>query len=86
VNRDPDCLENLAEDPAHQEKKRQLQDQMFAELKAQDDPRTLGRGEVFEQYPYADAGLRGFYERYMGGEKLRAGWVSPTDFAPQPLD
>jgi len=86
VKRDPDCLKNLAEDPAHQEKKRQLQDQMVAELKAQDDPRMFGRGEVFEQYPYADPGLRDFYKRYMGGEKLRAGWVSPTDFAPQPLD
>jgi arylsulfatase A-like enzyme len=85
VKRDPDCLTNLAADPAYQETKRKLQDQMVAELKAQDDPRMFGRGEVFEQYPYADAGLRGFYERYMGGEKLRAGWVNPTDFATKPL-
>ena len=59
---------------------------MIAELKAQEDPRMFGRGEVFEEYPYADPGLRGFYERFMSGEKLHAGWVSPTDFEPQPLD
>jgi hypothetical protein len=46
----------------------------------------FGRGNVFEEYPYADAGLRNFYERYMGGEKLTAGWVNRTDFAPAPLD
>ena len=59
---------------------------IVAELKAQDDPRMFGRGGVFEAYPYADDGLRGFYERYMGGEKLRAGWVNASDFAPAPLD
>ena len=42
----------------------------------------------FTQPPMAltDAGLRGFYERFMGGEKLKAGWVNDTDFAPAPLD
>jgi hypothetical protein len=46
----------------------------------------FGQGHVFEDYPYADAALRGFYERYMSGEKLRAGWVNLTDFEPRPLD
>jgi N-sulfoglucosamine sulfohydrolase len=86
LKQDPDCVKNLADSPQHQSIKQQLADQMIAELKAQQDPRMFGRGEVFEQYPYADAALRGFYERFMGGEKLNAGWVSPSDFAPQPLD
>ena len=30
--------------------------------------------------------LDNFYERYMRGEKLRAGWVNPTDFEKKPLD
>jgi arylsulfatase A-like enzyme len=83
---DPDCLKNLADDPARQALKAELREQMIAELKAQDDPRMFGRGHVFEEFPYADAGLRGFYERYLSGEKLRAGWVNPSDFAPAPLD
>jgi N-sulfoglucosamine sulfohydrolase len=86
LQRDPDCLRNLAGDPAHQKQKQELEAQMIAELKAQQDPRMFGQGKMFEEYPYADTGLRGFYERYMAGEKLRAGWVNPTDFAPKPLD
>ena len=83
---DPDCLTNLGGDARHQKVKQELAEQMVAELKAQEDPRMFGRGSVFEEYPYADAQLRGFYERYMRGEKLQAGWVNPTDFAPGPLD
>jgi len=83
---DPDCLKNLASDAQYQKVKRELSEQMVAELKQQDDPRMFGRGSVFEEYPYAEANLRGFYERYMGGEKLQAGWVNPSDFAPAPLD
>jgi N-sulfoglucosamine sulfohydrolase len=83
---DPDCVKNLALEPAHQKIKQELASQMVAELQAQDDPRMFGRGNIFEEYPYADPGLRGFYERYMKGEKLRAGWVNPTDFAPSPLE
>jgi hypothetical protein len=83
---DPDCVKNLADDPARQKIKEELSSQMAAELNAQEDPRMFGRGSVFEEYAYADAGLRGFYERYMSGEKLRAGWVNPSDFAPKPLE
>lgn len=86
LKRDPDCLKNLADDPSSQASKQALQQQMIAELKAQDDPRMFGRGQVFEEYPYADAALRGFYERHMRGEKLQAGWVNPSDFAPAPLN
>jgi arylsulfatase A-like enzyme len=84
--RDPDCIRNLASDPALADRKRQLEQQMVNELKAQDDPRMFGRGGVFEQYPYADAVHRGFYERFMSGERLQAGWVGDTDFEKQPLD
>jgi arylsulfatase A-like enzyme len=82
LKRDPDCLNNLADDPQHQALKQQLKTQLFSELKAQDDPRMFGRGHIFEEYPYADAALRNFHERYMKGEKLTAGWVRPSDFAP----
>jgi arylsulfatase A-like enzyme len=86
VKNDPDCLKYLAKAPDREALKRALKEQLFNELKAQADPRMFGQGQVFEQYPYADAGLRNFYERYMGGEKLVAGWVNPTDFEPAPLE
>jgi hypothetical protein len=83
---DADCLTNLTDDPQWQVTKQQLNEQMIGELKAQEDPRMFGRGEVFENYPYAEAALRGFYERFMAGEKLNAGWVNASDFSPKPLD
>ena len=55
-------------------------------MKAQNDPRMFNRGYVFDEYPYADDSGQNFYERYMRGEKLRAGWVNPTDFEKAPLD
>jgi arylsulfatase A-like enzyme len=86
VKNDPDCLVNLAGVAAYQKVKTELQAQMIAELKDQEDPRMFGRGHIFEEYPYSDAPLRGFYERYMAGEKLKAGWVNPTDFESEPID
>jgi hypothetical protein len=84
--KDPDCLHNLAASSPHQALKDRLKSQLFAELKAQGDPRMEGRGQVFEEYPYADPTTKGFYERFTRGEKLRAGWVNPTDFEKEPLE
>lgn len=86
VAADRDCVKNLADIPAHAKLKTQLREQMERELKAQGDPRMEGKGGMFDQFPYADDGGRGFYERYMKGEKVRAGWVNPTDFEKAPLE
>ena len=86
IRRDPECLVNLAPRPDFQRLKDSLKSQLFAELKAQDDPRMFGQGQIFEQYPYANAGQRGFYERFMRGERAQAGWVSASDFEKTPLE
>jgi hypothetical protein len=86
VTADPACVNNLVDRPEHQASKAALKQQLFEELKAQEDPRMVGQGHIFEQYPYADPKLRGFYERYMSGEKLKAGWVNESDFEKAPLD
>jgi arylsulfatase A-like enzyme len=78
------CTKDLARNGDFRDKKAALKNQLYSELKAQGDPRMFGRGYVFEQYPYANAGTRNFYERFMKGEKLRAGWVNRSDFDPQP--
>ena len=52
----------------------------FKKLKEQGDPRMFGKEDIFDRYPYADTKDTSFYERYMKGEKLRAGWVNPGDF------
>ena len=76
---DPECMNNLADDAAHRDIKASLQKKMENELLAEFDPRALGFGEVFENYPVALPIAR-FYERFQAGEKLNAGWVNETDF------
>lgn len=83
---DPDCVVNRAGQTDHQGLQRQLEEQLVNELKAQQDPRMFGQGHIFEQEPYANPGHRGFYERYMRGEKVEAGWVNKSDFEKAPLD
>ena len=82
IRKDPDCLENLAGRSEFQQRKAALKEQLFRELRAQADPRMLGQGHIFDEYPYADARTRQFYERYKSGElgKKAAGWVNPSDF------
>ena len=85
VSADPECLRDLAADPKQQERKARLKVQLMAELKQQGDPRASGQGDQFDAYPYAHEAQRGFYERQMRGEKIRAGWVNPTDAEKAPL-
>jgi arylsulfatase A-like enzyme len=80
LKQDPYCLINLAREPEHRERKEHLRQLMERELRAQDDPRQFGRGEIFDRYVYADETTRNFFERFMRGEKLNAGWVNASDF------
>jgi hypothetical protein len=83
---DADCVRNLAENPAFAARRTALREELRAKLLAQGDPRMSGQGDVFDRYPHANPAHAGFYERYLRGEKLNAGWVSKTDFEPKPLD
>jgi hypothetical protein len=76
---DPDCMENLAGDEKYADVKSRLEEQMMAELKDQGDPRVFGHGEVFDNYPYAQPSQRNFYEKFMRGDKIRAGWINQSD-------
>jgi hypothetical protein len=63
-----------------------LANRMNGELRKQQDPRMEGQGGVFDRYPYADPKSAHFYERYLKGEKLNHGWVSPSDFEKGPIE
>ncbi|MGB8168479.1 MAG: sulfatase-like hydrolase/transferase, partial [Chthoniobacteraceae bacterium] len=82
---DPDCIRNLASNPAAENRRAQLYDALVAELKAQGDPRIVGDGSIFDKYPHANPGNVGFYKRFMAGEKLKANWVNESDFEKQPI-
>lgn len=83
---DPDCVDNLAENREYAKPMNQLKVLMERSLKEQGDPRMAGKGHVFDDAIYANPGTRHFYERYMKGEKLKAGWVNPSDFEEKPLE
>lgn len=81
---DPDCVTNLAGESSYQEEQSSLKEFMYDRLREQGDPRVQGRGTVFDEYPHAAKGNVGFYERFMNGEKVQAGWIDPSDIDPLP--
>ena len=52
LRKDPDQLNNVADDPSYAKAKEELAARLIAELKATGDPRALGHGDVFDTYPY----------------------------------
>ncbi len=81
---DPDCIHNLAGSADHLSQLAKLKSRMIAELSEQGDPRMFGNGAIFDTYPYSSPATDHYYERYMAGEKVRAGWVSESDFEKSP--
>jgi arylsulfatase A-like enzyme len=77
---DPDCLTNMATLSAMDDVRRKLRKQMESLLRKQGDPRMEGRGQVFDDYPYADDGGRDFYDRFRKGERMQTNWVNDSDF------
>ena len=60
VKIDPDCMKNLATDPALQELKQSLRTEMEASLRQDKDPRMFGRGAIFESYPFLGGKTRSY--------------------------
>lgn len=52
LRKDPDCVRNLAGDPSVRPLEQQLEAEMEASLRKDQDPRILGQGAVFESYRY----------------------------------
>ena len=81
---DPDSVDNLAVSLASADVVRQLRTTMETELKQTGDPRMFGQGEIFDRYrPTSGAE---FHERFLKGEKPRAGWVNSDDFEMEPVE
>ncbi len=57
IKTDPACLKNLAADPKHAKVKADLWAELKKTLLEHEDPRILGKGEVFDRYKYT--GTRG---------------------------
>jgi N-sulfoglucosamine sulfohydrolase len=52
LRKDPNQLNNVAALPEYAKVKNKLAAALMAELKATKDPRVLGKGDVFDTYPY----------------------------------
>lgn len=82
ISSDPGCIHNLAADPGLNTLRQRLRSQLIRELQLQGDPRMEGKGDIFDNYPYASETVRDFYNRFVRGEIPRsaAGWLDSTDF------
>jgi N-sulfoglucosamine sulfohydrolase len=56
LHKDPDQLDNVADKPEYAEAKEKLSTELTAELKATKDPRILGKGDMFDKFPYYGSG------------------------------
>jgi arylsulfatase A-like enzyme len=73
MKNDPDCMNNLANDPQYQEVKEDLATKLQDELVQQADPRALGQGEIFDTYYYMgfEAMKKMYGERFKVPEHLK---------------
>lgn len=76
---DPDCLHNLAADLLQAPRVAEMSLLMEEELKKEGDPRMSGQGHIFDEYPYSEPERIRYYERFMAGEPVTAGWIEASD-------
>lgn len=86
ISDDPECLNNLADDPQFDTTKSKLAELMTEELKSEGDPRMFDIGDIFETYTYSEEATRDFYNRFMAGENVKAGWIEQTDIETEKLE
>lgn len=51
---DPDCLQNVAEEPAYRDTRDQLSQRLMTVLTETGDPRVTGAGDTFDRPPFTD--------------------------------
>lgn len=81
---DIDCMNNLATDINYKSAIETLRKELISTLTQQGDPRIIGDGDVFDNYPYYLESDWNFYEKVISGEIERpweiTDWISPTDY------
>jgi arylsulfatase A-like enzyme len=76
---DPYCMINLIGNAEYAGIKTEMETEMIEKLANEQDPRILGKGDIFDSYLY-NGEVQNYYNRYMAGEKVKAGWVNETDY------
>ena len=52
LEKDPESMNNLADDPEYAALRNKMKAELFSALKAQKDPRMFGKGHLFDEYEY----------------------------------
>lgn len=86
VRNDSDCVIDLSSRSGFQMLRESMMRQMVAELMEQGDLRMTQEDPGFDGFLYSDTKVRNFYNRFMNGEKLKAGWVNDSDFETEAID
>ncbi len=81
IRKDRDCMTNLINKKEYAALKDKMRKELLARLKEQQDPRIVADGTIFDRYEYQGA-ERMVWDRMKAGEKIKLGFVSPTDFEP----
>jgi len=78
---DPECMNNLANQPRLKKVKEDMKVRMEKMLKDQKDPRMFGNGDIFNSYGFSEEKGWYYYERFMAGEFSikNTEWVNPGD-------
>ncbi|MCA9425637.1 MAG: sulfatase [Candidatus Omnitrophica bacterium] len=71
IRKDPECLENLADDPIFESIRKDLHGKLEFLLISQKDPRVTGRFDLFDSYP-----------RYSGMREFMGGFVERGKYNP----
>jgi arylsulfatase A-like enzyme len=79
VEKDPDCLRNLAADPALASIRESMANELHQRLLQQEDPRITGKGGPLDENPVANPAVRQFHERFSNGELGPARWINASD-------
>ena len=81
IKTDPECIHNLASDPALASIAESMEKEMTARLIEQGDPRMAGEGHIFDEYPNMCSSHQ-FWNRRKKGEKMKTAWINRSDFDP----
>jgi arylsulfatase A-like enzyme len=82
IQRDPECVVNLASDLAHTETMNALRYKMMEMLREEKDPRALGNAAIFDTYKYVGGRTKG-YETWLKAQepKLEEAVAAGTEAA-----
>ena len=81
IETDRECMFNLVHDSTLEKLKESMKREMLEKLTAQNDPRIIANGSIFDNYPFMGQ-ERNAWNRMKAGEVVNLGFLSPTDFEP----